>query len=155
MNPPQRPDDHPAPVTDGGAFKTDIVNNIPLHQAAPAAGHEDHELDKIMRDVGHQLNKEDHKPAKKHHLFGKHQPKSEPKLVAQPVDRHQVVNMDVLPATTQSHQAPKPAANAPQQPSAAKPHPAPKDKRSAPVMVILLTIIVTGILIAAAVSAYK
>src|SRR5439155_265500 len=133
MNPPNRPDNHPAPTTDG-TFKTDIVNNIPLHQAAPlpAAASEDDELDKIMRDVGHQLNQESHKPAKKHHLFGRKEPKKEPKFAAQPVPKNQPHQVPVHPVVPRLPQAAQSAARPASQ--VAKPRPMRKAKSSAPVM---------------------
>jgi hypothetical protein len=60
----------PEQPSDNTQLKTDIVSNIPLHQAAgPAPIHEAEDIDGIMKDVTHQLKKEDVKPAK-HHLFG-------------------------------------------------------------------------------------
>ncbi|MBX4197233.1 hypothetical protein KW801_01605 [Candidatus Saccharibacteria bacterium] len=147
MDDPKRPESS----SDGGAFKPDIVSNIPLHQATPSAPvGEDHEFDKIMQDVGHQLNQEKHKPTKKHHFFGRREPKSEPKLVAQPVPREQF-NMSAHSVVPKLPKTSQPPDHRP----APKPQAVPKSKSSAPVMVILLTIIVTGILIVAAISAYK
>jgi hypothetical protein len=149
MNPHNRLADHPESSPDGAPFKTDIVNNIPMHHAAPEAAKDDDDLDKIMQDVGHQLNTENHKPAKRRHLFGGSHPKSEAKLVAQPVPRGQFSE----PVHSAPHQMHQPAAS-PAHPTP-KVKPVPKAKSSAPVMVIVLTLVVTGILIAAAVSAYK
>lgn len=121
---------------------TDLVGNIPVKaQNSPPAA--DDELDKIMQDVGQQLKNEDRQPSKKHRFFGR-RPKSrpEPKLQAQPLP----------PAIAQ-----KPPSASPASPPQAKPaaQPKPAATSSVPVLAITLTIIVTGVLIIAAVYAYK
>ena len=145
--------------SDSSSLKPDIVSNIPLHQAAPVPGehHPDLELDKIMRDVGHQLHKESHKPAKKHHWFGSHESKREVKFAAQPLSKEHIPAPATHVDSVASKPVPAPVPNhtATHQASPARPAAKPKAKSSAPVMVIILTIIFTGVLIAAAVSAYK
>jgi hypothetical protein len=65
-----QPASHPEPApADDTPLRTDIVHNIPMHQAAGAPAHDKDDLDGIMQDVNHQLKKEDIKPDK-HHWFG-------------------------------------------------------------------------------------
>jgi hypothetical protein len=140
QNPAQPPDDTP--------LKTDIVSNIPLHQAAPVAGpvpiKEADNIDGIMKDVTHQLKKEEVKP-EKHHWFSHDSKAPKPASAAA---HHAAAPAPPPPAPT-AGPVPRQAA-----PPAAKPGPA-VPKRSAPVMVVIYTIIITGFLIAAAISAYK
>jgi hypothetical protein len=136
MNP--QPNQNPA-SSDGDSLRTDIVSNIPIHEAAAAAPvKEDDDLDRIMQDVGHQLKTEDIKPPK-HHLFSKKQPANSAHLSAQPV--------------IHEHQAP--TAQTPHNQPAQKPPPKSKSTSSAPVFIIVVTIAVTTVLIAAAMAAYK
>ena len=125
-------------------FKPDIVNNIPMHKAAPAPAQasEDDELDKIMQDVGTELKKDDHQPAK-HHFFSKTPKPTVNAPVHPPAAHHSAPQAPAHPPTAQQPKAP------------AKPAPKIKAKSSAPVFVIVVTVLVTGVLIAAAVSAYK
>lgn len=118
---------------DSAPFKADIVNNIPIHQAAaaPTPIKEGEDIDHIIQDVSHQLKKDDEKPPKRH-FFSK-----PPKPVVQ------------------TQPAPQPAQGpAATVPLAAQP-PKSKAQHSAPIAIIITTVIVTGILIAAAVSASK
>lgn len=122
-----------------GSLTPDIVSNIQVHDEAGQPKSEAHppaasdDMDKIMQDVGKQMKKADKKPAKRH-LFSK-KPKAQtpaaPKLAAA---------------------RPVPAAHPAAKAAAAKPKPANKPK---PVLAIVLTILVTAALIAAAISAYK
>lgn len=134
----------PGPNAAADTLSPDLVSDIPVRAqgSSPAA---DDELDKIMQDVGQQLKNEDQRPSKKHRsFFGRH-PKNRPeaKLHAQPLP----------PVTAQ----PPPAAsqNRPPLPKSAAAQPQPSTTSSAPILVITLTIIVTGILIVAAIYAYK
>jgi hypothetical protein len=113
----------------------DIVSNIPLKaQAAPLTPiHEDQDLDKIMRDVGQDLKQNEKSHHKKRFFEFKRQPKA------------------VKPAPRPT---PAPSRPAPVQAKAAA-QPKPARQSSAPVFTITLTIIVTGVLIAAAYYAYK
>ena len=129
-----------SPDSDESPFKADIVNNIPIHTAgglaAPPAPQKNEDVDRIMRDVGDQIAKED-RPKPKHHFFSK--PKPQEKTKSSPV-----IDQPLRPQT-----APV-AANASQPAAKTQAKPA-KPKSSVPVLAIFLTIIVTGGLIALAV----
>jgi hypothetical protein len=145
MSLPDHPIKQPPPET---GLKTNMVNNIPVHSEAggqPTPIKDGDDMDEIMKQVGSELKKDDHKPPKKH-WFSKKKRK-EVNFQAAPVQRHD------LSAPVPQPQ-PRPPALRPIQP-AAKPRAAPRDKSSAPITVITVTVIVTGILIAAAVSASK
>jgi hypothetical protein len=106
-----------------------LVANIPVKQPGgpiAASPDEEAELDKIMRDVGHELKRDDQKPAKKRFLSFGHRVKIQP---------------------------PAAQSQAPAQPL--QPVPKPAKPSSVPVLTITLTIIVTGVLITAAFLAYK
>jgi hypothetical protein len=122
--------------------KTQSTPPSPPQPPKPAAADDD--LDKIMQDVGQQLKNEDKQPSKKRRSFFGRKPKNQPeaKLHAQPLP----------PAVAQPLPA-APQARAPLPQPAIQPTP-PKTS-SAPVLVITLTIIVTSILIIAAIYAYK
>jgi hypothetical protein len=105
-----------------------------IHDAPPEPIKDGDDIDQIMHEVGKELKKDDHKPAR-HNFFSK----------KQPVDQHKPVPAQLPPHPAAANHAP-PAAPA---------QPKPKTKSSAPVLVITLTVVVTGILIAAAVAAYK
>ncbi|MGH7156822.1 MAG: hypothetical protein ACREGG_01795 [Candidatus Saccharimonadales bacterium] len=156
MNPPT-PAPQPAPTPDPnpGGLTPNIVNNIPVKapQAVSEASFNDEaELDKLMQDVGKQLKKEDKKPPKKGFLgFGHKKPEAEPRLAQPP----SLVRSQPMPApSSQPKPSPQPAAQAPLPPTAAN-KAKPVKSSSAPVFVIVLAIVVTGTLIAAAVYAYK
>lgn len=147
------PPPHPAaPQPPDPAFKTDLVNNIPIHQSAqPAAPiKEDEDIDKLMQDVGRQLKADDKKPTK-HHLFSKKKTKV-PNFQAAPISRHQPQS-----GAVQSHQPPHPQAqqSSTNHPASPKLQAQPKAKSNAPVMVIITTLIVTSMLVAAALAAAK
>jgi hypothetical protein len=126
----------PRPQVNPAQFNPSIVDHIPVQTpaAAAAAPGEDDELDKLLRDVGHELKQaERHIVKKRFSLFGgklKASPKTQP------------------PATTAQA---GPALAQPYRPPAA---PAAKTS-SAPVLVVFITIIVTGGLIAAAIYTYN
>jgi len=131
MNPQNLPQPSQNPAEpDGTPFKTDIVNNIPMHSAGgpPAPAKEDENLDKIMQDVGHELKKDDVKPAK-HHFFSKKDTAEAQVHQAPPTNGLQQ-------QTAQNHQP------------ITKPQTKPKPEHNAPVAVIIVTVIVTAILIA-------
>jgi hypothetical protein len=151
-----------------------IVSNIPVYSPGAAAASvpekDDEELDKIMQDVNHDIKQADEKPSK-HHFFG-HKHKSEANFSAQPRSVTDIHTPPVLAQAAQPvskppsprAQAPAAAAQAPvrhAQPrphAQAKPQPAkvkPEKTNSGPVGAILLTIIVTAGLTAAAIYAYK
>ncbi len=132
MNPPaaaQPP--QPQPQPDDAPLKTDIVNNIPMHQAAPTPIKEGEDIDNIIQDVSHQLKKDDVKPPKRHMFSKKPKPEVKPPPVQPP---HPVPAAGPIPP-------PRPLQ--------------PKAKHPVPVGLIVVTIIITGILIAAAVAASK
>jgi hypothetical protein len=118
-----------------------------LHQAAPAPGpvpiKDADNIDGIMKDVTHQLKKEEVKP-QKHHWFS--HDSNTPKHVSAAPAPHPVVPAPPSPTAGPVPRQPAPAAT--------KPGPL-APKRSAPVMVVIYTVIITGFLIAAALSAYK
>lgn len=131
-----------------GSTGTSIVGSIPLQapsQLNPA--HEDNELDKIMRDVGHELKQADRPHTKKHFsLLGHKNDKPAAPKLAQMVD--------IKPAAQRATLARKPAQSAASAviTQAKERH----DKVStAPVGVIFATLIITSFLIAAAVYSYK
>lgn len=121
-------------------FRPDIVSNIPIKaQAQPNAPvNEDEDLDKLMHDVSKDLKQDHKKPPKKSFFEFKKHPK-----VAQPVPPPKK-----MPAAAKSpiSAQPKPAAAA---------TPKPPRQSTAPVLTITVTIIITGVLIAAAIYAYK
>lgn len=141
---------------------TSLVANIPVHtpQQPGAPASEDDELDKIMQDVGKELKKDDQAKAKNHFsLFHKQKaapapiaarpPAAPPAVPAQPVAAH--------PAPAQAVIAPQPVS---QPATAAQPRPAPaaakpKKEPSVPLMPITAAVIVTGLLMAAAVYTYR
>jgi len=140
--------------------------SIPVHSQGVASAspvNEDEELDKIMHEVGHELKKTEKAPAKHHfHFELKHHKKTEAKFSAQPRPVMDVKALPVSapvarPAATAAPvvQAKPPAQARPvAQPKPAKPLKAQKT-RSAPVMAILMTIIVTAALVGVAVYTYK
>jgi len=141
---PQKQNEPKFSAQPDAVFKTDVVENIPLHQAAPLAAapiSEAEDIDGIMKDVAKEVKKVDEAP-KKHHMFGH---KEHPK----PAGHH------TAPVTAAP---PPPAATAgpmPRQPAPA-PKPRPAEARSSvPVMVIIFTLIITAFLIVAAISTYK
>jgi hypothetical protein len=139
---PKNQHDPPFSAQPEDTLKTDIVDNIPLHQAAtPTPVSEAENIDGIMKDVSKEVKKVDEAP-KKHHLFPH---KEKPKQAS-----HKPIS---IPTGTTP---PPPAAATgpmPRQPAPAAPKP--KAKSSTPVMVIIFTLIITAFLIVAAISAYK
>lgn len=137
----KKPKDPPFSAQPQDTLKTDIVENIPLHQAAaPPTASEAENIDDIMKDVSKEVKKVDDKP-QKHHLFGhKEQPR--------PLNHQSPAVLAVAPA------APAPAS--PPMPRQPAPPPAkPTPKSSIPVMTIIFTVIITAFLIVAAIAAYK
>lgn len=136
-----------------GSLKTDIVNDIPLavQGTVPRPADDDDELDKIMRDVGKDVKEVGKKPAKHHWFSLDHKQKADPKFSARPID--QVKPVPAAPRPIQTSQPLRPA------PTAAKPvankQPKPPKTHGAPIGVILLAIVMTGVLSAAAYYAYK
>ncbi len=124
------------------AFKTDIVDNIPMHHAsaAPAPISEAEDIDGIMKDVTKEVKKVDEAP-KKHHMFGH-------KDHTKPDEHHAPVAAAPPPPAPASGPVPRQPAPAP------RPHQT-KAKSSVPVMTIIFTIIITAFLVVAAISAYK
>lgn len=135
MNPTSTPTPRPSGP---GTLVPDIVQNIPMQVqagAAPQAINEDDELDEIMHDVGKNLKEVINKPHKTG-LFRRHQA-PEPKTPANQTAQTQ--------PKAQSSAAPKPVADKPAKAKA----------NNTPVLVIMMTVIVTCGLIAAAYYAYK
>jgi hypothetical protein len=164
MNPVSAvPAHNPTPPAASDGLTPNIVSNIPIHNqggvpVAPAAN-EDAELDKIMRDVNHELKKGEKTPERHHFSFERrHHKKNEAKFSAQP---RAIIDVKAQPAETPKPTAEHTSTPAPtaQTKPAGRPRPTPVPKpaktSSAPVMVILLTVIVTGGLIAVAIYAYK
>jgi len=131
------------------AFTTNLVTNIPIHdpqQSTPAK--EDDELDKIMKDVGHELKKD--VPVKKAGHFSLF---SRKRRTAAPVSVRPTAAPPSAPVHPVSAPTTQPAATShPVKPTAAV---KPKQHTTAPVMVIMVTVLVTGLLMAAAVYTYK
>ena len=141
---PQKQNEPKFSAQPDAAFKTDVVENIPMHQAAaPAAApiSEAEDIDGIMKDVVKEVKKVD-EATKKHRMFGRKEHAGSNSHHAAPV-----VAAPPPPAATTG---PMPRQPAP----ASKPHQA-KAKSSAPVMTIIFVVIVTAFLIVAAISAYK
>ena len=137
------------------SLKTDIVNDIPI--AAPTAVHqppdEDEDLDKIMRDVSKDVKEVGKKPAKRHWFAHDKKPKTDAKFSARPID--QVKPAPAAPASKPATM-PQPVQTAPTNAKAVtKKFPKPPKTRTAPIGVILLAIVMTGALSAAAYYAYK
>ena len=143
----------PAPAQQAPAAPN-LVANIPVHapvSAAPAAN-EDDELDKIMQDVGHEMNSEDKKPHKRGllHFGHKAKPKTQPPAAAA------TVQAQPLPMPSPQPALPKQAPV-----SAAQPQPGARtaakstNQRTVPVFAIFVALLVTGFLVAAAVAAYR
>jgi hypothetical protein len=116
-----------------GSLTPSLVGNIPVKMPdTPSAVplKEDGELDEIMRDVTHELKREDPKPYKKR--FGLFSGKTKPPQV----------------------KAPNPIPKS--QPTQSKPTaPPPAQTKSAPLLAITLAVLVTGALIAAAYYSYR
>jgi hypothetical protein len=136
-------------------FTTNLVTNIPLHNPQKAAPvNEDAELDKIMQDVGHELKKEDHQKKTGH--FSIFSRKKKAVATVKPTLSAAVPSQAV--ATPQYVAAPAaavPAQPAPASAAQAKPVPKAKHTSTAPVMTVIVTVVVTGLLMAAAVYSYK
>jgi len=140
-----------------GVMTPNLVKNIPLHNPDhPAAGHhdDDPELDKMMHEVGQEVNKIEKRP-KKHGFawFGKGSKKEAP-FKAQPIANAPASPPIPMRPDIQS-KAPVPAVPPPQAANNPKPQtqktPAPAKKKSnTPVMAITFAVIITGALIAAA-----
>lgn len=138
----KKQNDPPFSAQPDASLKTDIVENIPLHQAAAAAPTEAENIDGIMKDVSKEVKKVDETPPK-HHWFG-HKDAPKPTVHSQ--------------TPVAAPPAPSPASTSgpmPRQPAPAAAAPKPHTKSSVPVMVIIFTLITTAFLIVAAISAYK
>lgn len=156
MNPPKQTTVQPA---GSGSLVPDIVTDIPMAapNTASKPANEDDELDKIMRDVGKDLNQVG-KKNKQHGFLGfghkTNKQKAEPKFSARPIDQ-----VKAIPAGPPAPA--KPAAPGPPAKPAAKPDgkplaaPKPATQSSAPVTVIILALLVTAALSAAAYYAYQ
>lgn len=178
MTPTKTPSD-PQPIVNDVAGPAPmpaprLVDDIPVHASgqAPGSHSEDAELDRIMQDVGKEMHKDDglHK---KHHFWElSHQRKKEanfstqstiknvpqaaaPKPQSAPSPRPPApINAQSAPKahTPSTHTRVKPVANKPsKKPKASKP---PK-QRHVPVMVAVITILVTAALIAVAYRTYQ
>lgn len=139
MSPQNQNPAQPAP--NDSPFKTDLVDNIPLHQAAPSQAREAEDIDGIMKAVAKEVKKVDEAPQKRH-LFSHKEP-------AKPNARH-TAPVAAAPPPPAPTSGPVPRQPAP----APKAHPA-KAKSSVPVMTIFFVVIITAFLIVAAISAYK
>jgi hypothetical protein len=158
MNPGGQPSSTAPP---SGNLVPDFVGDIPVKTQAGEAGpvNDDTELDHIMQEVGKDVKKVGQGQHKKHFDFFKHkskQAKAEPKFHAQPMPAQKVpaARPAVQPKPAQPTAAPK-AASKIKSTAQLKPAKPPKSGNGAPIMAIIMTIIVTGALIAAAFAAYK
>ncbi|MBX4190742.1 hypothetical protein KW794_01505 [Candidatus Saccharibacteria bacterium] len=137
---------------------TSVAINIPVHtpQAQPVPVAEDHELDKIMHDVGQQMKKEPQKPKRHGFSLFHHEPKPLVKAPAQPARQPVPVPEPSMPVSSAASGAPAPLPQAsahPQVQTAAAPKP--KTQRSMPIFVIFVTLCVTSFLVVAAIAAYR
>jgi hypothetical protein len=136
---------------------------------------EDDELDKIMRDVGAQLKKEEIKPAKRRLFSYGHKPRREVPFTAQivhnpqqyhkpphaPAQPERALATPVTELKPQPRPVGRPADAAEAQLSKIEAHPQtqpaakPKKQTSYPVFVLFVTFLMTGFLIVAAIAAYR
>jgi len=136
-------------------FTTNLVTNIPIHNPQQAASvSEDTELDKIMQDVGHELKKEEqHKKSGHFSIFSR---KKKAVVTVKPTLSAAAPAQTTAPQPVTVPMAhavqPAPAAAAQAQ---AKAVPKAKHGSNAPVMTVIVTVVVTGLLMAAAVYSYK
>lgn len=145
---PARPTLAPQAAPPAVASTTNIVDNIPMHAPArppAAAPNEDAELDTIMQDIGHELKQADRQITKKRFSLFSRKPKTGPRPAATPKV------MDVSAAQLVPRPAPAAARPAPQAAASIQP----TKTSSVPVGIILITVLVTGVLIAAAIYSYK
>ena len=157
MNPTVATQPRPAALPDAAptassatALTTNIVDNIPMHaptQPAPAAPNEDTELDTIMQNISHELKQADRQTTKKHFALLGRKPKPEPRPAAMP----KIVDV----SATKPVPVPQPAPAAPRPNASATTAPRPSKTGSAPVGIIFITVLVTGVLIAAAIYSYR
>ena len=146
MSPTSNPQAAPAqpaasPPQLASSLTPSIVDNIPVKAQQVSALNEDDELDKIMRDVGHELKKDDKKPSKKHFSLFKHKAQAPSKPQAAPAP--QPLAAQLAPAQPAPTAAAKLAAPKPPKPD------------SGAAFIISTAAAVTLALIVAAVYAYK
>lgn len=158
MNPTPAPAPNPVPPTPSGGSAPNFENNIPVHSQGPAGNipppeNGEDELDKIMQDVGKELKKDDKKPAKKHLLsFARKSNKhSQAKFHAQPVPRVKPGAQPTPVPIPQQHALNRPQPKPPAPVAAPQPH----RGNYSPILVALLTVVVTCSLIALAIFTYK
>jgi hypothetical protein len=146
------------------ALTPNIVNNIPMRTpdaAQSLALNDEEELDKIMNDVGKGMRADDKKPGTRGFLGFKKKSKSEATFSAQPIAKVDLKTQTQVHAQPNISQSPKPLPQSmPQVKIAAqpiKPTSAPPASKTStkPILVVCVTIIVTGALITAAFYAYK
>jgi len=140
-------------VSDG--LKTDLVSDIPVaaQNFSQGPADDDEELDKIMRDVNKDVKEVGKKPAKRHWFAHDKKPKTDAKFSARPID--QVKPAPAAPAPKPAPM-PQPVQTEPTNAKAVtKKLPKPPKTRTTPIGVILLAIVMTGALSAAAYYAYK
>ena len=129
---------------DGTPLKADIVNDIPMHAVGGPAPIKDGEhLDKLMQDVGHELKKDDEKPTK-HHLFSRKKSEKQPPKLSAQLNRPE-------PPISHAQQPAMSGQLTTQAKSTANKNP----KSYGLLLVIIVTIFVTGALIAGTVAIYS
>jgi hypothetical protein len=154
-----------------GTLTPNIVANFPVHNpggaSVPAPLNDDRELDKIMLDASKGLDKFGKKTNKTRFSFFNHKSKKEAIFHAQPIEKTQPMAQPPMlppkaaptpppPPRPVASPVPRPPQSAHQQPHPVKPGPLEATKKSsAPVLVIVMTFLVTSALIAAAFFSYK
>jgi hypothetical protein len=141
-----------------------LVSNIPVHAqdvaaTPPPAVNEDIELDQIMRDVSHEVKNIQKKKKSGMLSFLHREPKPKPAQAPTAAQGLPIHSPQPMPANL--NQMPAPAAVPPAQtaqvsqqtqPAApAKPH----KSAQAPIFAILVALLITGFLAAAAIAAYR
>jgi hypothetical protein len=131
----------------------DIVSNIPVHapDATSSSINEDEELDNIMQAVGNELKKDDNQPTKKRFLLRRKTKQKEVEFSAQPLAIAQRAAPQPAALKPVASSIPKPLAK----PLPLKSQPTAPKLNSTPVFTVFVTAVVTVVLIAAAIAAYK
>jgi hypothetical protein len=154
----------PAAADQGNLAAPNIVSTIPVHNPGGQPANEDTELDKIMNEVGQEIEKE-HSQPRKHRFFGfggiKHHDQPLKSTAVQLQSNTSLPRpAPALMGQSAPAQMPAQAMAAPPQQAAEQLKPAPaiktaKTHSSVPFFAIFIALLVTGFLAAAAIAAYK
>lgn len=144
----------PASAAASQTLTTNIVSNIPVHAPshplAPRPASEDDELDKIMQDVGQQLRQaERHTPKKRLFHIGH---KAKPIAPTHPITSLAAVT-EIVTDPPVAHAAP--TVNLRPDNVVKISSPAASKRTGSLVLLVLLTVAVTAVLMAAAIYAYR